>query len=190
MLLNFRRTNVTTKHCTFPGCGTPNDRLRRVKYLERSRALKMKNIYIFKDAKLSRIHQSENSWNVDMKEENMAFTRKQIKDLITLFTETVKEVQNEIQNPPVGPENTNTMETYIGLSADQFEDILRVVLPSLLGIYKNLNRTRSALYTYLMKLRTGFTNRQIAPLLNIRHSLPNCTCARSPLQGVCSLEFV
>lgn len=163
MLLNFRKTIVSTRRCTFPECETPTEELRRVQYLERSRALRIKNIYIPEDSRVCRNHRNENSWIVDT-QENMTFTRKQIANLITLFTESVQELQNTIS--PMSPDNPSTMKTYIGLSADQFEEISRVLLSSLLGIYQNLTEARVALYIYLLKLRTGFTYHQIAPMFN------------------------
>lgn len=176
MLLNFRKTIASTRRCTFPGCETPTDEIRRVKNSEQLRALKMKNIYIPKDARVCRNHQSENLWNVEMQHENMSFTRKQVEDLITLFSESVKELQDTPS--PVGPDNTKTMVTYIGLTVDQYENILRVLLPSLLRIYKTLDRAKAALYMYLMKLRSGFTLRQIAPFFKITHKYVSLRIAR------------
>lgn len=43
----------------------------------------------------------------------------------------------------VGPDVINTMETYIGLTPDQFNYVLRITLPSMSRIYKD---KRSPLY--------------------------------------------
>lgn len=161
--MNYRRTNASTRRCTFPDCGTPTDRLRDVKGLERLRALKMKKIYIPKRARVCKLHCSENLWNLAMQEGNMIFTKTQIEDLIILATR--KEVEKT--NTAVGPYNIDTMKTYIGLNSEQYENILRVTLPSLLRIYKSLDKAKAALYIYLMKLRTGFTNAEIAPLFGV-----------------------
>lgn len=66
-----------------------------------------------------------------------------------------------------GPHNENTMETYIGLNADQFRLVASIVIPSLLSSFKNLDKSQMALYIYLMKLRTGHTYAQIAPFFNL-----------------------
>lgn len=123
----------------------------------------MKKIYIPKRARLCVFHLSENSWNIDMQEENMNFTKNQIEDLIALATRE----EDNTKLTVLGPGNSNTMRTYIGLSHEQFEIILRGTLPSLLGIYKNIEKAETALYIYLMKLRTGFTNLEIAPLFQV-----------------------
>lgn len=68
----------------------------------------------------------------------------------------------------VGPDDTDTMETYIGLTPGQFENVLQQTLTSLLRIYKSKGKARTALYIYLMKLRTGHTNAEIAPLFGLK----------------------
>lgn len=90
--MNFRKTNASTRRCTFPECQTPTDRLRDVKSFERLRALKMKKIYIPKRARVCNVHCSENAWNLDI-EDGMTFTGKQIEDLIALVTESSEEVK-------------------------------------------------------------------------------------------------
>lgn len=67
----------------------------------------------------------------------------------------------------VGPHNTTTMKTYIGLNSHQFQQILNMVNPSLLPIFKSPIKPRNALYIFLMKLRTGHTLEQIAPHFNV-----------------------
>lgn len=59
------------------------------------------------------------------------------------------------------------MKTYTGLSSNQFEQVARIALPSLLSRFKNSHKSRTALYIFLMKLRTGQTYNQIAPLFNV-----------------------
>lgn len=59
------------------------------------------------------------------------------------------------------------MEIYIGLTNDQFEEVLQTVLPPLLQKYKSGNKSRTTLYLYLMKLRTSHTYAQIAPHFNL-----------------------
>lgn len=59
------------------------------------------------------------------------------------------------------------METYIGLTSDQFENVLRRVYPALSRIYRDPTKAENALYIYLMKLRTNQTNAQIAPLFGV-----------------------
>lgn len=66
----------------------------------------------------------------------------------------------------IGPDNRNTMEVYAGLSSEQFERVLRTVLPSLLQKYKTEETSRLALYMYLMKLRTNQPYSQMAPHFN------------------------
>lgn len=67
----------------------------------------------------------------------------------------------------MGPHNTDTMSTYIGLSANQFQQITNAVIPSLLEIFKCPMKSRIAVYVYLMKLRTDNTFDQIAPHFNV-----------------------
>lgn len=80
--LGFRRTNASTRRCTFAGCETPKDRLRILEGFERFRALKINKIFFPKRALVCAHHRHENSWNLDMEERN--FSRKQIEDLIEL----------------------------------------------------------------------------------------------------------
>lgn len=85
--LNFRKTNASTRKCTFPGCETPRNRLRDAKKFERIKALLTKKIYIPERARLCLFHSSEESWNVDMDmDEFMTFSPKQLQDLIELAT--------------------------------------------------------------------------------------------------------
>lgn len=67
----------------------------------------------------------------------------------------------------IGHHNANTMPTYIGLNPEEFEYVFRITLPSLLGIFKREEMARSALYIFLMKLRTGHTNAEIAPIFGM-----------------------
>lgn len=67
----------------------------------------------------------------------------------------------------VGPHNSRTMETYIGLNQIQFNHVLSIVLPSLLSVFKSVDKSEIALYIYLMKLRTGQTYGEMAPLFNV-----------------------
>lgn len=71
----------------------------------------------------------------------------------------------------VGPDVINTMETYIGLTPDQFNYVLRITLPSMSRIYKDPNTARESLYIFLMKLRTGQTNSEIAPLFGLSKTI-------------------
>lgn len=164
MILNFRRTNASTRLCTFPNCKTSMVGLRNAKYSKRYRALKMLRMYIPKGARFCKFHFNENSWNSDMPEENGIFSKVQIEDLITLVTEK-KEVKSK--RTVVGPDNTNTMDTYIGLNSEQFENVLNIVLPSLLTIYQKIGIAKNALYIFLMKLRTGFTIDEICPFFDL-----------------------
>lgn len=67
----------------------------------------------------------------------------------------------------VGPDNSSTMEVYIGMTSEQFEEIFHVVQLYLLQLYKNEYKSRIALYIYLMKLRTNHTYAQMAPHFNM-----------------------
>lgn len=165
--MNFRKTNATTRRCTFPGCETPSDRIRDLKFFERVKALKMKKIYFPKRARVCWNHCSENTWNIE--EESMAFSQKQIEDLIALTFE----MGGKFEERPtaVGYGNTKTMKTYIGLNSDQFERIFNIVEASLLATYKHPDKAKTALYMYLMKLRTNFTMDEMAPLFNINRRI-------------------
>lgn len=59
------------------------------------------------------------------------------------------------------------MEIYTGLNANQFRLLKNVALPLLLTRFKHFEKSQIALYIYLMKLRTGHTYEQIAPLFNL-----------------------
>lgn len=100
-----------------------------------------------------------------MPHENMPFSQKQVENLITLALETERKLEEK--PTVVGYGNTKTMKTYIGLSSNQFEHILGLILPSLLDIYKDTEKAKTALYIYLMKLKTGFTCNEIAPLFKV-----------------------
>lgn len=65
------------------------------------------------------------------------------------------------------------MKTFIGLTGVQFETLSRTIMPSLRRIYNDLERARTALYIYLMKLRTSHTNDEIAPLFGITTKVVN-----------------
>lgn len=67
----------------------------------------------------------------------------------------------------MGPNNEETMKTYIGLSAYQFQQLANEVIPFLLPTFKSLDKSHIALYIYLMRLRTGHTYDQIAPHFKI-----------------------
>lgn len=66
----------------------------------------------------------------------------------------------------IGPQNTNTMETFIGLNNTQFQQVLCAVRPLMLPSFKKFESLRLALYMYLLKLRTNYTHVQIAALFN------------------------
>lgn len=59
------------------------------------------------------------------------------------------------------------MKTFIGLKSVQFKQIENVTIPSLMPSFKSFDRSQMALYIFLMKLRTGHTNKQIACLFNL-----------------------
>lgn len=67
----------------------------------------------------------------------------------------------------VGPYNKNTMRIYTGLNIAQFDQVLRIVMPSLLRVFKTSDKSKIALYIFLMRLKTGQTYNQIAPLFYI-----------------------
>lgn len=67
----------------------------------------------------------------------------------------------------MGPQNTGTMEVYIGMTSEEFEQIFHIVQPSLLQLFKNEYKSRIALYIYLMRLRTNHTYAQMAPHFNM-----------------------
>lgn len=69
----------------------------------------------------------------------------------------------------VGPHNSNTMEVFIGLDREQFEQVCGSVSQSLLRLYKDATKARISLYIYLMKLRTNHTNKQIAAHFELTH---------------------
>lgn len=95
----------------------------------------------------------------------MSFSQKQVEDLIALALDTEKKLEEK--PTVVGYDNTKTMKIYVGLSSNQFESILRLILPSLLEIYKDPKKAKTALYMYLMKLKTGLTCNEIAPLFKV-----------------------
>lgn len=59
------------------------------------------------------------------------------------------------------------MEIYVGLNAQQFQQVLCAVTPMMLPSFNHSKTFALALYIYLMKLRTNHTLAQIAPLFNI-----------------------
>lgn len=67
----------------------------------------------------------------------------------------------------VGPDNTNTMEVYIGLTNEQFGRVFHVVRPYLIELFKDEDKSKVSLYIYLMKIRTNHTYPQMAPHFNI-----------------------
>lgn len=67
----------------------------------------------------------------------------------------------------MGPHNEKTIKTYTGLETIQFQQIANAVMPSLLSSFKSVDKSEKALYIFLMKLRTGHTYAQIAPLFNL-----------------------
>lgn len=52
-------------------------------------------------------------------------------------------------------------KTFTGLTEEQFEDLLDGI-PTLRTSYPNLEHASDVLYTYLLKLRTGRSNEEIA----------------------------
>lgn len=71
----------------------------------------------------------------------------------------------------IGPQNTNTMEIFIGLNNTQFQQVLCAVRPLMWSSFKKFESLRLALYMYLLKLKTNYTHVQIAALLNRSESV-------------------
>lgn len=67
----------------------------------------------------------------------------------------------------IGLDKPATMRIYTGLTTAQFEYVFRCVSPSLLGRYKNIQKGKIALYTYIMKVGTNHSNAEIAPLFGV-----------------------
>lgn len=59
------------------------------------------------------------------------------------------------------------MKTYIGLNYIQFEDVLRTTWAPLMSAFKRSDISEMSMFIYLMKLRTGQTFSQMAPLFNL-----------------------
>lgn len=91
--MNIRRTNATTRRCTFPGCQTSRDQLRDVKKSERLKALTLKKIYIPCRARVCAFHASENSWDFDH-DGDMNFKKNHIEGLIKLVTDSSEKFEN------------------------------------------------------------------------------------------------
>lgn len=172
------------RRCNFPGC-TQSVELHDVPRALRLRALK-NNVYIPNRARVCARHNAQYMWNnVQGNGRKDKFTEKQINEMIHLLCNSI--LRNVYDSPgiyhifinfifycndiitlfsifTVGPHNEETMKTYIGLNAQQFQQILNLVEPSLFPIFKVKSRT--ALYIYLMRLRTGHTYNQIKPHFN------------------------
>lgn len=94
--LNYRRTNASTRLCTFPWCRTPQDSLREVNNIVRFKAFKTKKVHIPKRARFCASHfqEWENSLDIEMNSTTNSFTQKQIEDLITLITQSHVQVKS------------------------------------------------------------------------------------------------
>lgn len=93
--LDFLRTVLNRRRCTFPGCNTAIDRLHDIPRCVRFKVLKARKIYIPNKARACPYHMSENVWQtVENRNQKSKFTANQINDLIELlYDSSPKNVQ-------------------------------------------------------------------------------------------------
>lgn len=152
--LKIRKTSASHRWCTVPKCGITTN-LRSISKTRRLKSMKMDKVFIPNGSRACSIHFAQENWRINTKLENK-FSSAQLEEMVQMLCDST------ISSSPVGPHNSDTMEYFIGLKPNQFEQVFASVSGSLLGRYKELSTSRNALYIYLMKLKTNHTNQQIA----------------------------
>lgn len=80
----------------------------------------------------------------------------QVMDVNMIITEHSKQLIFSI-HLALPDDLKDTIKRNTTLTVDQFEDLLTIRLPSLTDLFQNASYAKSALYMYLMKMRTGLT---------------------------------
>lgn len=164
--LNIGRCTASHRTCAFRSCAVTKN-LRNIDRRVRKKMLQDHRFYIPSEARACVIHYESKAWNDlnNFGEAKKTYKKRQIEDMVDLLRS--QDTPNDGLNVDCF---TSDMKIATGLDAKQFQELFDSI-PLLQTKYKdNISRARSALYTYMLRLRTGQTLEQIASGLRKSHT--------------------
>lgn len=153
---------VSTHKCVFRSC-TVKRNLQNITPAVRFKILQNHRFYIPHGSRACEVHFKSKSWkNTNNFRSVNRFNARHIENMIDLLRS-----QNLLKDNVIRESTSVDMKIATGLSREQFKELFRSI-PSLAGKFKNKKSVAEmALYTYLMRLRTGQTISQISSHLKV-----------------------
>lgn len=169
--LNIPRTSNNPDRCLYPTCRETCGLL-SVPLERRYVALKNDCVYVTKRARICKTHFEANE---PITGDEWIYGAEQIEDLVQILREDGRAAVKGIAD--------NELIEYIGISAEQFQDLL-MALPSLKAKFQgDMEKSRLALQVFLVRLRTGHTYQKICAKFDISLNTVKkyINCARKSL---------
>lgn len=170
MDINIGRCTASHSYCAFRSCPEMKD-LHNIKKGVRIKILREQRFYIPADTRACLSHYESKAWN-DLNNfgpMKTTYNKSQIEDMVDLLRP-----QKMPEDDLMEGTSSSDMKITTGLDTNQFQVLLDSI-PLLKQEYKNnLPMARKALYTYLLRLRTGQTLDQIASGLYRHQKAEDC----------------
>lgn len=157
-----KRCTVSRRYCVFRSCHETKN-MHRITKEVRSQVMKEHRFYIPNNVKVCDIHYRSRAWNNvnDFRQSN-SFNKDQIEDMVDLIQFRPKyDVTLEC--------SSDDMKILTGLRSEQFTELFECVSQLKKQFKYNIQLARTALYMYLIRLRTGQTLQQMSTTFNVSH---------------------
>lgn len=207
--LTIHRCTISTTVCAYPTCNQKNE-LHTIPVVVRKKILEKLRFYLPKLLKACEIHLVASSWlAIDPLQGENIFTAAQIEDMVDLLRlQSSKMLETSSGNMSISyisvqSENKNksllvfsgdlkdAVKRNTGLTLDQFEDLIQK-LTTLHNTFKIKARAPTALYMYLMKMRTNLPSEDIGRMFQVSRTTADrlITKARNAMKSDFATQYV